>query len=485
MSGALSRAVSAGPRRMRGYAGGGGVDPDDPSQFPIPPMPPSMVGAGGRSMPVPPMPPPGGPSPLAQANPGDATLPSQGAVGQTMSGAGGSPDQQDPNAGQKMSDLNRAMMVLRASSGVNPMLAAAGAMLAPTHTGGFSESLGNAFTAYSRAGAEERNQDEQAAQRLLQAQWQNDYRQQMAAASTSRAATGDRLADARIPLMQVQSSMDMARAAMLQAHAAAGAASHVTPGDLQAEAMNSLLTPGTGGSLPVNPDTGNPFTKIEAYNATQAATAAGQGVAGRTAAAAAKLGQQQPVIDARVAVLQQTPDYRNQLLALKQQGLSDAEATTQLDTAIRQQQTDILQQKVNQNQPLVDAKVDAITNTQAYHDSLIQLRQEGIPFTQALAVNKTAAQILAAKPGTTWAQALAQAKEGLPGQQPAAKPATSSAPPAQGSPGPTPAVRPSGAIPPPPAGFPNAQWSAKYGTYLVPGDTSGSWKNVGTGQASP
>lgn len=400
-------------------------------------------------------------------------------------GSGGSPDQQDPDAQRKMFDLDRAMSVLRASSGVNPMIAAAGAMLSPTRTGGFSESLGNAFTAYAHGAETERSQDEQSAQRLLQAQWQNDYRQQMASAATSRAASyGTSVAD-KSQLIQAQSSMDMARAAMLQARAAAGTAAHVTPGDLQAQAMNSLLTPGSDGKPPINPDTGNPFTKLEAYNATQAATASAQNANTRAGVDIAKLDQQRPLIDARVAAIQGTQDYRNQLLALKARGLSDTEAKNQLDGQIRQQQTDILQQKVDQQQPLVDAKVQSLQSTQQYHDGIQQLRAQGVEFNQALAVGTLASKIMAAKPGTSWSQAFDQAKQGLPGVggQPASPahgaPAAGSSQPAVS--GTTPAAPAQRA--PPPSAYPNSQWSDKYGTYIVPGSAPGKWIPVGSGQA--
>lgn len=317
MGGALSRSLArgwAGGGRARRYASGGDVDDteDSASSLPLPPIPPP-----GGGVPAP-------PGALASANPANAAPPPQGALNQRMApGGGGSPDQQDPDAQRKMFDLDRAMSVLRASSGVNPMIAAAGAMLAPTRTGGFSESLGNAFTAYAHGAETERTQDEQAAQRLLQAQWQNDYRQQMASAATSRASSyGTSVAD-RSQLVQAQSSMDMARAAMLQARAAAGTAAHVTPGDLQAEAMNSLLAKGADGTLPINPDTNNPFTKLEAYNATQAATAAGQGVQQRGTAAGMLREQQQPLIDARVAAIQHSGLIDDAKLKLQAAGLDE------------------------------------------------------------------------------------------------------------------------------------------------------------------
>jgi hypothetical protein len=462
MSGALHRSLArgwAGGGRARRYAGGGGVDdPDMDILYPAAallraPAPLPDADQGGappqdnyRSMPPPALPPAGAaavgrarpPAPqgaLARANPPDTEAPPpEGALGRNAppSGGGGSPDQQDPDAQRKMFDMNRAMMILRSSSGTMPMMAAAGAMLSPTRTGGFSESLGNAFTAYAKTGAQERATDEQMAERLLQAQWQNDYRQQMAAAATSRAATYQDVGQARIPLMQAQSGMDMARAAYLTARAAAGAAAHVTPGDLQATAMNSLLTPASDGTLPINPDTGKPWQKIEAFQATQAATAAGQGVAERGGVAAAHMVQ---------------------------------------------------------NQPLVDAKVNALQETQQFHESVQQMKQAGVPFAQALAVGKLAAQIMAAKPGTTWDQAMAQASEGLPSA--AGRPTGAAAPaPAPARPGapavatPTTPAVPKPQRPPPPPAFPNAQWSDKYGAYLIPGDGPGKWKVVGGGQAS-
>jgi hypothetical protein len=92
------------------------------------------------------------------------------AFGQSLRGQG-SPTQQyealrgqrDAAAAQKAKSIQDAMAILQAGKNSQttslPMLAAAGAMLAPTRTGAFTESLGNAFSAAGPAIARQRQED--------------------------------------------------------------------------------------------------------------------------------------------------------------------------------------------------------------------------------------------------------------------------------------------------------------------------------------
>ncbi len=106
----------------------------------------------------------------------------------------------DPDAPDKLARIRQAMSILQAGGGVPserpgavnlPLLAAAGAMLGPTRTGGFSESLGSGFTAGAGALATQRQQDEAA--RLREAQQADTalWRQGMLGVNQQRADTGD------------------------------------------------------------------------------------------------------------------------------------------------------------------------------------------------------------------------------------------------------------------------------------------------------
>lgn len=411
----MARGWAAGGR-ARGYAAGGDVvyDPTQDS----PPIPPGAPAAGGA---------------LSQANPDDAPQP-QGALNRSMpqTDGGGPPDQQDPDAQRKMVDLNRAMSILRASTGTNPLLAAAGAMLAPTKTGGFSESLGNAFSAYGEAGAKERATDEQMAERLLQAQWQNDYRQQMAAAATSKAASYGTSVDNRGQLQDAQTQVALAKVPLEQAQAAKISSQAAVSA---AENGRFVYQGNNPDGLPVFYDSRNPSRMV--------------------------------VGDVPLA----------------------PKTTDALKLGVQQQNAATNAAKLDQNQPLVDAKIAAIQGTQEYRDAVLQMKKDGVAVTQASAAANLAAKIMAASPGTSWTKALAQAREGLPGspgtRSPAPQPARSGTPAASPAPAAATPAPASGQRPPAPAGYPNAQWSDKYGTYLVPGSTPGKWTNVGVGQAAP
>lgn len=426
MSGALTQSMArgwaGGGRARRRYADGGAaggdpqMDDDAYSGLPPPAMPPTAPARQGA---------------LALANPDSLPPQPPGALGQMAPQNGGPPDQQDPDAQRKMFDLNRAMMVLRASSGTNPLLAAAGAMLAPTRTGGFSESLGNAFTAYGKAGEQERATDEQMAERMLQAQWQNDYRQQMAAAATSRASSYGTSVDNRGQLQDAQTQVALAKVPLEQAQAAKVSSQAAVSA---AENGRFVYQGNNPDGLPVFYDSRNPSRMV--------------------------------VGDVPLA----------------------PKTTDALKIGVQQQNADTSAAKVDQNAPLVAAKIAAIQATQEYHDAIVQMRKDGIAFTQASAAANLAAKIQAASPGTPWPKALAQAKAGLPGQS-SMPPASSGAPAAATQPAPAATTPAPAATAPqtPPAGYPNARWSGKHGAFLVPGSAPGKWKVVGGagGDVSP
>lgn len=104
-----------------------------------------------------------------------AAAPLDDTPGAAAAGVGG--QNIDPDAAAKTERIRQAMAILQAGGGVPserpgavnlPLLAAAGAMLAPTRTGGFAESLGNSMTAGAGALQQQRQQDETA--RLREAQ---------------------------------------------------------------------------------------------------------------------------------------------------------------------------------------------------------------------------------------------------------------------------------------------------------------------------
>jgi hypothetical protein len=225
MIGALERAAS--PRRR--FDTGGPVDGADDT---------TADGQGG-----------------ALSDAAAATAPTHDAVadpslGALSRGAG----QLAPQDQDKATAIQHAMAVLQAGRGNTnlPMLAAAGALLAPTRTGGFSESVGNAFSAAVPAMEAQRKLETEALLRQQQMEMNQEWRQAMVGVRQQHEnAYGSGI--------QARSIMDIARASYLQARANAG--THATTGDvLQAAATataRSLLNQ-------VNPDTNKQYTPDEA-----------------------------------------------------------------------------------------------------------------------------------------------------------------------------------------------------------------------------
>ena len=147
-----------------------------------------------------------------------------------------------------------------------PMMAAAGAMLEPTRTGGFAESLGRGLQAGAAGAEQQRQLIENAALRAQQQQLQNSWRMAQVGVNQQRADTYGEKSAAQIAELQQKTLLDQARAAHLAAMAALKTASHVTEGDVLHETVNSLVTPDPKtGELPINPMTGKPYTRLEAF----------------------------------------------------------------------------------------------------------------------------------------------------------------------------------------------------------------------------
>ena len=140
-------------------------------------------------------------------------------------------------------------------------------MLAPTRTGGFAESLGNAFGAGSQEAMKQRELIENAALRAQQQEFQNQYHMAIAGAREQDANTRSSRLDADLPLIQ-------AKAALAAASAAQRGADKVTEAQLIQDAARSLVgSVNPDGSPALGPD-GKPWTQLTALQA--ARTTAGQ-----------------------------------------------------------------------------------------------------------------------------------------------------------------------------------------------------------------
>lgn len=324
--GALQRSM-----RRRRYADGGGVDPSDDDSIGMysalsQSAPSDLMGRDGQPI-EPPIPP----------DQQDGALSRSAAQPQQQSG--------DPDAAAKIARLQQARDVLASlqSGGGGggysnlPLLAAAGAMLAPTRTGGFAESLGNAFSSGAATAEQQRQLQEQTALRRAQMDQNAIYRQQMAQVAQQRADTGDRRADTYDAVNAARVQQLQAAASLAMAKAVGSLGGHATAGDNEAAAIGDLVSQG--------------YTKSDAYAAVHGASRwsyvgtdpdgkpimldskTGQTQVGTTALGIKPLDQAK--IDTRLKAIQNTDDYRQQLLALRQQGLDDFTAGNIMNNASR------------------------------------------------------------------------------------------------------------------------------------------------------
>ena len=148
-----------------------------------------------------------------------------------------------------------------------PMMAMAGAMLQPTRTGGFAESLGNALGVGAAETQKQREMLENEALRLQQQDDTRAYREGMLANTANRNDSYAQIAAARLAKAQADSALETAKAAMV-------GASKPTEADLIREARDSLVgSEDADGNLAVGPD-GKPWTLLTATQAARSSQAA-------------------------------------------------------------------------------------------------------------------------------------------------------------------------------------------------------------------
>lgn len=136
----------------------------------------------------------------------------------------GALSQQPQQADDQAAAIQRAMMVMDIANGGRngsnlPMLAAAGAMLRPTRTGGFAESLGNAFDAGAGAIQAQRALQENALLRAQQMEMNDQWRKAMI-------DVRNRHEDSYAINAQARAAMDSSRASYLQGKAALEQSTH-------------------------------------------------------------------------------------------------------------------------------------------------------------------------------------------------------------------------------------------------------------------
>lgn len=295
----------------------------------------------------------------------------------TLTGAGG---------GARTSGLATALPILQAAgmgfgpSSTNlPLLAAAGAMMGPTRTGSIGESVGAGLTAGASVAEQERQRLESAAVRMQQAIWQNDYRQQMAAAATSRAASyGDRTAGQNEHYQAQDDTQNRAIDERADASANSLAARQAIAdraatlkaqgmSDAQANAQARLdLARGNLGVQQQRANTADNALDVKQQIADRAAELKQQGMddnqanrqaqldiaRGRLGVAtgtaqvnadykAGRSAQIDRSLDQRQQALQQTDDYHQQMLALQQSGRSQQEAANVMNNATRMVASDM------------------------------------------------------------------------------------------------------------------------------------------------
>lgn len=149
------------------------------------------------------------------------SLPEPPAPPQQSGGALSQPAQQ---TNDQAAAIQRAMMVMDIANGGRggsnlPMLAAAGAMLRPTRTGGFAESLGNAFSSGAGAIQAQRALQENALLRQQQMEMNDQWRKAMIGVRAGHYAD-------MAPYYQARAAMDSSRASYLQGKAALEQATH-------------------------------------------------------------------------------------------------------------------------------------------------------------------------------------------------------------------------------------------------------------------
>ena len=368
MAGAQQRAAM---RHRRGFVEGGGVDGGGGE---------AVAEGGEANFPVPPIPPPGGAT-GAMSQPGamdqlSSAAPS-GAIGRNV----------DPERAAKMASMQRAATVLQGAGIVPPqpagallqraipsqgnnyltpemqnmmargtgsapdssnlaLLAAAGAMLQPTHGGTFGESLGNAVTAGASVAIEQRKQMENAALRIQQQMMNNDYHQMMGASAMSRAQSYGQNADTKSELANSQEILNQARIGNMTQIAALRALNAQTSADSGTwiatrgfgpdgtEVPGLAFAPKTGGApvfTPMRTEKSVQTDNMAANQADQVAiknrnAATNETNAGTKAAAQAS---QQEMNDARIKYLSTLAATKTAAQALQAAGMDQREARAQ------------------------------------------------------------------------------------------------------------------------------------------------------------
>lgn len=149
-----------------------------------------------------------------------------------------------------------------------PMLAAAGAMLGPTRTGGIAESLGRGFEAGAGAAEQQRSLIENAALRQQQQEFQNSWRQQQVENTRNRNDAYFERVQAQNQKSIADAATDQARAAYLTARAAMTGVSKPNEAEAIQGVVSSLVgskDPDTG-QLSLGPD-GKPWSRLTAFQA--------------------------------------------------------------------------------------------------------------------------------------------------------------------------------------------------------------------------
>jgi hypothetical protein len=305
MAGALSTMLR--PRRRRFAAGGGTDEPTDQYDYATTSQP---VDSGAWDVPQDNTPQPTPRGALASNQP----LTSQDQVALAQRGIENLQQRQIlKNAGINTPPI---LDPSQAPDAVNlPLLAAAGAMLQPTHSGGFAESLGKAFSAAVPVAEQQRAQTEQT--QLRKAQMDTN-----AAIWGARTGVQQQNADTASAREGAYASGIVARNTWYGAREDALAADpKATGADVLDRAVKSLVGQ-------TNPDTGQPydyagaFAKMKNYTDTNAIKLGGLAVNQQNADTArlradtsANLGQQR--IDQKTQQIQSTDDYRQAVLNLR------------------------------------------------------------------------------------------------------------------------------------------------------------------------